>query len=352
MIVPFFKPPITEREVQAVAETVRSCWLTFGAKTEEFEQKFAKYIGAPYAVMLDNCTAALFLACEHFKEFVLNKDEKIVVGVPSLTCAATALAPIHAGFGIEFVDLKSDESFLMDKYQGWSIPVSYAGKYCNQSYTIVEDFAHRIERNCFTGNLQAFSFYVTKNMTTGEGGMIACATKEQADWFRKARLYGNGNAIYERKKMYETGDEFWWFESEFLGWKANPTDLSASIGLVQLERLDELNSERARVAKRYNKAFNLKEDRSPWHLYPILVENRKEFMYYMKGNDVHCSVHFPPLHMMKAFEKYRKALPNTEYVYQHIVSLPFYPYMTEKEQDYVINLVLDWNKNHEFIPRY
>lgn len=349
MNIPFYKVPISDKEIKAVTRTVKSGWLTFGSQTELFEKKFAEYIKAPYCVMVDNCTAAIHLACEYYGSKMPVEFRKLMeIDIPSLTCAATALGPIHAGFSICFRDIAKDDSFLMDTFSesGAYIPVHYAGKKCKtfkKAEIVVEDCAHRIVRGGFNGNIQAYSFYVTKNLTTGEGGMIACKTKEEANWFKKARLYGNSKAIYERKKMYQSGKNFWWFESEFLGWKANPTDIAASLGLAQLSRLDELNFERKRIADRYNKAFGLTTDRNPWHLYPILVNERDKFMYYMKDNGVHCAVHFPPLHKMKAFKKYpRVRLTNTERVYRHIVSLPLYPYMTTKEQNYVIKLVNKW----------
>ena len=353
MNVPFYKVPISEKEINTVIKTVKSGWLTFGKQTELFEEKFAKYVGAPYCVMVDNCTAAIYLACEYYgRGMPLEYRQIMEVDVPSLTCAATALGPIHAGFSICFRDIVDGDDFLiMDSSDSNPyIPVHYAGKekkILKKSEVVVEDSAHRIIRDGFNGNIQAYSFYATKNLTTGEGGMIACNTKKEADWFRKARLYGNNKAIYERKKMYQSGKNFWEFESEFTGWKANPTDIMASLGLVQLSRLDELNAERKRIADKYNEVFELTADRFPWHLYPILVNERDKFMYYMKDNGVHCAVHFPLLHKMKAFKKYPKtSLKNTERIYNHIVSLPLYPYMTIREQDYVIKLTLNWMKKY------
>jgi len=356
MNVPFYKPSVGEEEAKAVYDQVKSGWLTFGKKTEEFEKKFAEYIGAPYCVMVDNCTAALTLACEYvFKDTPREKRKKITVGVPSLTCAATALAPIHAGANIQFVDISwFGQPFTIEGTCtagcDYFIPVHFAGKRCDMDEkfhnVLVEDSAHRIVRGGYHGPRQAYSFYVTKCMTTGEGGMIACESEEESNWYKKARLYGNANAIYEREKMYETGDAYWWFESDFLGWKANSTDVAATIGLVQLEKLDSMNTDRERVAKKYNDAFGFKEDRSPWHLYPIVMPERDKFMYYMKDNGVKCSVHFPPLHMMKAFKKYKEYCPHTEEVYEQIVSLPIYPYMPDEEIDYVIKLVIDWATKH------
>lgn len=354
MIVPFFKPSITEREIEAVTKVLRSGWLTFGEETERFEEEFAKYIGAPYCVMVDNCTAALTLSIAYQVRHMTRQDRYYLnVGVPSLTCAATALAVLYSGMRVRFYDLRDDDSFLADFSGNGSefyLPVHYAGKRvvnCVNNTIIVEDSAHRIVKDGFKGNMQAYSFYATKNLTTGEGGMIACSEKKEMNWLKKARLYGNSKAALERKKMYQSGKAYWWFESEFIGWKANPTDMTAALGRVQLSRLDELNEERKRIGLKYNEAFGITTDRECWHLYPMLVNKRDKFMYYMKDNGVHCSVHFPPLHMMKAFKRINgMQLPITERVYSQIVSLPLYPYMSVEEQDYVIKLTLDWIKKY------
>lgn len=343
----FYKPPLGEEEAQAVASVVKTGWVTFGKKTEEFEEKFAKYIKAPYCVMVNSCTHALFLSLTYWKE---KKDIEGVteITVPSLTCAATALAPIWAGIKVKLGDLEKDLSFSLEKTSGASIPVHYAGKYNQQSYPIVEDSAHRILPNSFTGVTTCFSFYATKNLTTGEGGMIACQTKEEAIWYKKARLYGINKAAYKREGMFQTGDKFWEFESEFLGYKCNPNDMIASIGLVQLSRMPELNAERSRVAKLYNGLLERDYDREAWHLYPILVNDRDKFMLHMKEKDIFCSVHFVPLHQQKAFKEMSKHLSFkvTNWVYDHIVSLPFYPYMESKDIKTVAKEVLAWEKKH------
>lgn len=345
--IPFYKPPLGEAEANAAAEVIKAGWVTFGSKTEEFEKKFADYIGAPYCVMTNSCTHALNLAVAYWKEFK-DTDNTEVIRVPSMTCAATALAAIWNGFDVRFADLTDNTDFVMEETDNPSIPVHYAGKYNKQPAPIVEDSAHRILPESFTGVTTCFSFYATKNLTTGEGGMIACANKGEYEWYRKARLYGINKAAYKREGMFQTGDKFWEFESEFIGYKCNPTDIVASIGLVQLDRLEELNKERARVAKRYNELLETDTDREAWHLYPYLVNNRDEFMHYMKGYNVHCSVHFVPLHKQKAFEPWFKfqELPRTDWVYDHIVSLPFYPYMEDEDIKVVAGLVKRWESKN------
>jgi dTDP-4-amino-4,6-dideoxygalactose transaminase len=348
--IPFYKPPITDREAKAAYDVIKSGWMTFGNKTEEFEKKFAEYIGAPYCVMVNSCTQALNLSLAYWKKYKDN-DETSTLSVTSLTCAATAFAAIWNGFDVKFEDLEPDLSFSMKQVENPSIPVHYAGKYNKQPFPAVEDSAHRILPNSFTGVTTCFSFYATKNITTGEGGMIACVNKDEYDWYRKARLYAIDKAAYKRQGMFDVGEKFWEFQSEFIGYKCNPTDIVASIGLVQLDRIDELNKERQRVAKSYNDKLGLDYDRECWHLYPILVNDRDVFMHYMKNYNIHCSVHFIPLHKQKAFEpwfnkKFQK-LPVTDWVYDRLVSLPFYPYMEELDIESVCKAVKSWEKKHD-----
>lgn len=346
--IPFYKVPLGTKEAKAVSDVIKTGWITFGSKTEEFEKRFARYINAPYCVMTNSCTNGLFLAMEYKKKIWQEGGIPLpTVTVPSLTCAATALAPLWAGYKIEFGDLEPNEDFLMADQLKPAIPVHYAGKFNKQEFPIIEDSAHRILPNTFEGYTTCYSFYATKNLTTGEGGMIACSTEEEATWYKKARLYGIDKAAFKREGMFQTGDKFWEFQSEFIGWKCNPTDIVAAIGLVQLERMPELRAKRLRVANWYNSNLNKNVDREAWHLYPILVNDRDIFMHYMKDVNIFCSVHFCPLHRQKAFIPFvDKPLPVTDWVYDHIVSLPFYPDMTKSEVDIVSRLVKEWETKH------
>ena len=346
--IPFYKPPITEKEAQAAADVIKSGWMTTGEKTEQFEKKFAEYIGAPYCVMVSSCTDALNLSIAYWKEYK-DKNKTITISIPSLGHMADASAVIWNGLNIKFEDLAPDESFCMAQTNNPSIPLHYAGLYNKQPLPIIEDSAHRIMPKSFTSVTTCYSFYANKNLTTGgNGGMIACASKEEMKWYMKARYLGINLSAIEREKIFKSGGKFWEFESEFLGYKCEPTDIQAAIGLIQLQRLNELNNERQRVAKLYNKLLKRNYDRESWHRYPILINKRDEFMFYMKEMNIHCSVQWLPLHQQKAFKRWSKNqhLPITDWIYNHFASLPFYPYMKDGQIERVVKAVLNWEKKY------
>lgn len=332
--IPFAKPHITSLEVKAVSEVVANGWLTMGKKVLEFEEAFAKYVGAPYCVAVFSCTDAMHLVLES-----LPKKPK-VVSIPSLTFTATAAVCLHAGIEIDFIDI-NPKTFLMKKTNSLTIPVHYAGLYCSQPKVLLEDSAHRIVENSFTGNPTCFSFYAIKNMTTGEGGMIATKDKEQADFLRKARLHGLSKDAWKRYGKTATPE----YSIDFPGWKANMTDMQAALGLVQLKKLPSMNRKRNDLVKKYRENLG-GIDREANHLFPYLVNRRDEFFTYMNSHGVSCSLHFVPLHLQPAYKKYRKSLPTTEFVGKHIVSLPLFVDMTYKQVDFVSKLVLEWDKKN------
>lgn len=344
--IPFYKTPVGDKEIEAVAEVIRSGWMTTGEKTTEFESKFADYIGAPFCVMVDSCTDALNLSLAYWKK---NKNKQKInsISIPSLAHLADASALLWNNFEINFEDLEKDESFCMKKTNNYSIPLHYAGKYNNQPLPIIEDCAHRIMSNSFSGVTSCFSFYSTKNITTGgNGGMIACRDKQEAEWYKKARYLGVNMSTIEREKVFNEGGKFWeYFQSEFLGYKCEPTDIQAAIGLIQLSRINELNNERKKIADLYNQILGRNYDRETWNLYPILINKRDEFIYAMKELDIHCSVHWLPLHKQKTYNNSNQNnLPVTEWVYDRIVSLPFYPYMEKEKIEIVAKQILDWER--------
>lgn len=334
MNIPFFVPSIDKEERNAVDHVLSKGWLTMGETTLKFEEEFAKYINAPYCVAVSSCTAAMFLTVQALKKF----DKKInKVYVPSFCFSATAAVLAQSDVDFEFEDI-DPFAFLMKKTKNLSIPMHYGGLFNEQPNVLFEDSAHRIINNSFTGNITCFSFYAIKNMTTGEGGMIALKDKGIADWLRKARLHGISSDAWKRYQKDSSGI----YQVEFPGWKYNLTDMQSAMGIVQLKKLDSMNEKRRKIVRRYNDRLEQNLDRQANHLYPILVNNRKEFMSYFKGLSIGFSYHFPPLHLQPAYKDKNKHLPVTEFVGSRVITLPLYPDMTFEQVDYVAKHVMLW----------
>jgi len=339
MNIPFAKAYITDDEKNAVTEVLDSGWLTQGSKVQEFEEKFAKYVGAKYAIALNSCTSALFLSLKYVE------PKKVLV--PSLTFTASASVIRHNGATPVFGEINPlnyclDVSQNVDEEIDTVVPVHLTGNEAPRYWggkKVVEDSAHRIMRNTQGANPVCYSFYVTKNMTTGEGGMITTNDKQFYDWLKLARLHGSNKDGFSRYANKGS----WQYSIEFCGYKMNMTDMNAAIGIKQLEKLDFFNTERLRIIDRYNK--NLGLNNTGLHLYPVMVEDRDAFMHYMINRGVHCSVHFLALHNMPAYKDYRTDdLKLTELISDSIVSLPLFVQMTNEEVDYVSNLVNVWRK--------
>jgi len=334
-MIPFCKPSITWRERLAVDRVLRTPILTTGKVTKEFEERFAEYVGAKHAVAVSSCTIGLELAVRYHKV-------KIAL-VPSFTFCATAQAVQNSGGQILFADI-DPVSLCIDpgseivhsamKIVDTVIPVHLGGNLAFTAYpkTVIEDSAHRIERNqCQNSpNTVVFSFYPTKNMTTGEGGMICTNDTKEYEWYLKARSHG-------RNKLMGSG-----YDVEFLGLKANLPDILSAIGLEQLKRLPKMTDKRNALVRQYNLALN-----KSWkgnHLYPLFVNGREKFIKYMADNGVQCSTHFSPLHLMTAYKKFSKfKLPYTETLGKMQVSLPLFPDLKRRQ----VNKICELIKNYE-----
>lgn len=333
--IPFNRPYLNNCEEEAVIDVLRKGWVTQGPRTIEFEKEFARWIGAPYAVAVNSCTAALFLSLVGLK-----LKPKARVAVPSLTFTASAEVIVQAGYTPVFVDVNPqtyciDEDDIDKVKVDAVVSVHLTGNLSIQkaNVPVIEDSAHRINRNSYRGNPTCFSFYATKNMTTGEGGMIATHDEKLVEWLNKARRHGMSKDAWKRMSTSQ-----WEYVIEFCGWKANTTDIQAAIGIEQLKKLDYMNELRQRIIDRYNKGFCLR--RTGLHLYPIRVNDRDKFMQIMKEKGIGCSVHFLALHKMPAYRKWNtRKLPVTEELSRQFVSLPLFPGMTMEEVDYVIEEV-------------
>ncbi|MCA9455353.1 MAG: DegT/DnrJ/EryC1/StrS family aminotransferase [Nitrospira sp.] len=371
---PFHVPDIGEEEIQSVVETLRSGWLTTGSKAKQFEAEFAQRVEARHAVALNSCTAALHLGLEAVG--VTEGDEVIV---PTMTFAATAEVVHYLKAKPVLVDCQADtlnidvaqiEKAISPRTKA-IIPVHYAGQPCEMDrileiarvhhLKVIEDAAHALPTRYrgrmvgALGDITCFSFYSTKTITTGEGGM---ATTENAEWAERMRLLSLHGISRDAVNRY-TPEGNWYYEICYPGYKYNLTDIAAALGIPQLHKCDHFAAIRKRYATLYNEGFkeipeilvpHLADDvEHAWHLYVIQLNleclriGRNEMIDLMKKQGIGTSVHFIPLHLHPYYRDNYGYFPNdfpvASSVFERIISLPIYPKMTELDIQYVIEVV-------------
>jgi len=368
--VPFHKTHTTELEVTAAVNAIKSGWLTMGPKVLEFEEKFQEFVGSSESVSMNSATAALHLA---LKAIGLQRNDEVIL--PTNTFVATAEVVTYFDAIPVLCDIEEDthnidiskiEALITDKTKA-IMPVHFAGQPCDmdelyeiaQKYNlkIIEDAAHALPskyKNVMIGNLSqtdvtCFSFYATKTLSTGEGGMATTSNASYAKSMKINRLHGISKDAWDRYTIKGA----WHYDIVDNGAKYNSTDINASIGLVQLEKQNMLRKKRTEIANMYNKAFEdnaniiipvVKKDReTSWHLYVIKINNRDEIIELLKEEGVGCSVHFIPVHKHTYYKNrymYKDAdYPVANSVFERSLSLPIYPDMSKEEIKYVIEQV-------------
>jgi perosamine synthetase len=375
-IIPFHSADVGEEEAQAAAEVIRSGWLTMGPKTIEFEKQFASYVGAKHAVGVSSCTAALHLALDAIG---LKQGDEVLVPTTTFTSTAEVVCYFKATPVLVDVDAKTlcidpvdAERRITEKTRA-VIPVHYAGQPCDMDaiqamakrhgLRVIEDAAHALPASYHgvrvggISELTAFSFYATKTLTTGEGGMVTTDNDELATRMRMMRLHGIGRDAWKRY----SSEGSWYYEVLDTGFKYNLTDIQSAIGIVQLGKCDQMREARAEIARRYSEAFaaerrlevpTIMEGReTAWHVYPLRLHletlsiTRSEMIEKLKVRGIGTSVHFIPLHMHPYYKNtygYREAdFPVASQQYQRYFSLPIFPRMTEGQIDYVIENILE-----------
>ena len=372
--IPFHRPAIGEREIEAAIEVLRSGWLTTGAKAHELEARLAQRIGVAHALAVNSGTAALHLALEAMG---IGPGDEVVV--PAYTF--TACGEVCAYLGARVVLADVGEDYLLGPEQLAKavtertkavMPVHVAGlaadvdalRQTAPTARYVEDAAHALPSDVrgkpagSLGDAAALSFYATKTITTGgEGGMLLTDDSAVADRARVMRLHGISADAWNR---YGAGGS-WYYEVAEAGFKYNLTDLAAAIGLAQLDRLDELTDARAALAARYDAAFadsdlveippRRRGDRHAWHLYVVrlrleaLAVDRAEVMRGLGEAGIGASVHFIPLHLHPHYQRtygYRPGdFPTAERLYERSISLPTWPGMTDAQVDRVASTLLE-----------
>ena len=396
MNVPFFRPSITEAEIDEVVNCLRSGWLTTGPTTRRFEAGFADAVGAKHAVAVNSATAALHLATE-----ALGLERGQGVLVPTMTFAATAEIVRYCGAVPILVDC-DPQTFNMDLADAERklalaasgrlpaigrdpltvvgiIPVHVSGLMMDvtavaalakrHNLWVVEDAAHAFPaawrpdathpwQRCgeHTAAVSCFSFYANKTITTGEGGMAVTDDDALADRMRMMSLHGLSHDAWGR---YSGGT--WDYRIVEAGYKYNLTDIAAAIGVHQLERAEAMRCEREAIARAYLEELGdvaeielpcVPENRlHAWHLFPLrlrldkLAIDRNAFITQLRAAGVGCSVHWRPLHLhpyySERFAWARDDFPVASPLWERLVSLPLFPGMQASELAYVVQVVRD-----------
>ncbi len=372
--IPLFRPSYDERELNALREPFEKGWIGLGPKTKEFEDKFAAYTASTHCSMLNSATSALHLA---FSLFSIKGKE--VITTP-LTFVSTNHAILYEEGIPVFCDIEPDTLNIdADKIEALITPntagiicVDYGGHPCDMdkinaiakkhNLFVIEDAAHSCGSK-YKGkpvgsltDITSFSFHAVKNLATGDGGALTFNNKDWDDILRKRRWLGINKSTFDRT-ITDKGYH-WYYEVEELGYKYHMNDINASLGLVQLEKLDGHVARKREIAKRYTEAFSklgwietpVEKDYawSATHNYCIKVDadKRDALIEHMMNNKVTAGMHYIPNHLYKMYQPYMngRSLPVTESVWKKIVLLPMFPGLTDEQVTYIIETVSSFKK--------
>ena len=370
----FGSPAIEQAEIDEVVDSLKSGWISTGPKVARFETQFAEYIGVPYARALNSCTAGL-----HLSLLVAGVGPGDEVITTPMTFAATANVIVHAGAKPVFVDVDREsmnidpaaiEAAVTPRTKA-ILPVHFAGRPCDMDpilecagrhgLVVIEDAAHAIEswyhgRKVGTlGDLSCFSFYVTKNIVTGEGGMVTTKNEEWSQAIERWGLHGLSRGAWKRY----SDEGFRHYEVVYPGFKYNMMDIQAALGIHQLRRVDAYHARREQIWARYDEAFADLPVRTPSpqepdtvharHLYTLLLDvdeirmGRDSFQQALFVDNIGTGIHFVALHLhpfyQETFGYHRGQFPNAEWISDRTISLPLSAKLTDDDVDDVVAAV-------------
>jgi dTDP-4-amino-4,6-dideoxygalactose transaminase len=368
--IPLFDLNFDQAEEDAVIKTLRSKWISTGPKTAEFEKKFAEMIGAKHALALSNCTVSLHLA---LMLIGIKPGDEVIC--PSLTFVATANAIRYLNAKPVFADIKSHEDLTIDpkdierkisKKTKAIMLMHFGGFGCDMdqimqiaeknNIKIIEDACHAPlseydgKKLGTFGEFGCFSFFSNKNISTGEGGMLVTNNTGLYEKARVIRSHGMTSLSFDRSKGHTTD-----YDVIELGYNYRMDDIRASIGIVQLDKLENDLKRRAELRDYYLKQLNgIKDIIVPFrenkffssnYIFPIVlknssVEKRNKVRGFLATNGIQTSVHYPAVHRFTIYSEFASRLPKTEYVADNLITLPLFSKLTCENIDY-IKLILE-----------
>jgi len=374
-LLPYGQQWIDEEDIKAVIEVLRSDWITQGPKVSEFEEEFANYVGAKYAVAVNSGTAALHAAC--FAAQIEREDEVITTPI---TFAASANCIIYQGGTPVFADIDADTLNIdpveikkkITKRTKVLIPVDFTGLPVDlekilqiakdNNLIIIEDASHALgatykgSKIGSISDMTIFSFHPVKHITTGEGGMITTSNKE---YYERLKLFRTHGITKDKDKLLNY-DGPWYYEMQELGYNYRLTDFQCALGISQLKKIDKIIQGRRKIVKKYNSEFkNMPELKIPeinpagsnsaWHIYMIQLNlkrikvGRREIFEALRAENIGVNVHYIPIHLQPYYKKrfgYRHGdFPRAENYYSRAITLPIFPKMSEKDVDNVVSAV-------------
>ena len=369
--IPLARPCFGEEEYRALRATLASGWVGSGPKTAEFERRFADYVGVEHAIALNSASAALHLA------MLVAEVEGQEVLTTSMTFVSTNHAILLGAGRPVFCDIEADTLNIRPQEIERKITpttraimvMHYGGHACDMDpilelarehgLWVIEDAAHgcgglyKGRKLGTLGNMGCFSFQATKNLTTGDGGMLVTSDGELAARIRKLRWMGISKPTWER---FQPGRprRAWMYDVEEVGFKYEMNDLGATLGLVQLDKLERVNAERRALAERYRRAFaeisgvefmpDKEYARSSCYSAVLKVDAqmRDDLCGYLDQHGIDSNVHYYPNHLLPIYRPYTTRLPVTEAEWQRILSVPLFPGLSEEDQDRVIGCIREF----------
>ena len=381
-MIPYGRQNISEEDIKAVSDVLKSDFLTQGNAVPEFENKVSQYCNVDFAYAVNSATSALHISC-----LALDVGPNDIVWTSAVSFVASANCALYCGASIDFIDIdantynmcvksltaKLEEASKIGKLPKVVIPVHLTGQPCEMEeifelskkykFKIIEDASHAIGAiykntkigDCKYSDIAVFSFHPVKIITTGEGGMVTTNDKEISD---KLSLYRTHGITRDVDIMQNVPDGPWYYEQIKLGFNYRMTDIQAALGVSQMNRLDSFIQKRHEISKRYDKYFQdlpsiklpyqNKDGYSSFHLYVIRVDNNKskvdhkKLFNHLRDNDIGVNIHYIPIYRQPFYSKFgfnSKDFPESEKYYSEAISIPIYPDLDEKSQEFVYKLI-------------